>query len=154
MAVSFPLVVFDLDGTLTRPGAARAVPGGGALVEGLAARGWARAVATSASTRVAHRVLAEIGLGGAFDSVAGRGLDGGYAGKDGVVAEALLGLGLEVAPAGSVLLGDSLGDLAAARAHALRPVGAGWGGTPPEVLRGGGAEAVLAAPDELWALSA
>ena len=58
----FPAVVFDLDGTLTVPGTTRPAPGAVALVEALHARGVDLAVATSASTAVARRVLDDLGI--------------------------------------------------------------------------------------------
>lgn len=154
MAPPFPAVVLDLDGTLTVPGTTRAAPGVVALVEALHARGVPLAVATSASTPVARRVLDELGLLGCVDSVAGRGLDGVDAGKTAVVGEALLGLGITAAEPGTPMLGDSPVDLAAARAHDLVPVGVAWGGSRPDALRAAGARVVLEHPDELWALGA
>jgi phosphoglycolate phosphatase len=150
----FPAVVFDLDGTLTSPGTTRPVPGVVDLVETLHARGVPLAVATSASAPDARRVLDELGLLGCFGSIAGRGADGLFAGKDAVVGEALLGLGITAAEPGTLLVGDGPGDLEAATAHGLVPVGVGWGGTSPEALGAAGAAAVLEHPDELWALGA
>ena len=153
MASPFPAVVFDLDGTLTSPGTTRPVPGVVALVEALRDRGVPLAVATSASVPVARRVLDELGVGTCFSSVAGRGVDGCFAGKDAVVGEALLGLGMTDAEPGTPLVGDSPADLHAAAAHALVPVGVSWGGASPDALRAAGAVAVLDHPDELWSLS-
>ncbi|MDD7941941.1 HAD hydrolase-like protein [Actinomycetospora lutea] len=150
----FPAVVFDLDGTLTVPGTTRPAPGVVALVEALRARGVDLAVATSASTAVARRVLDDLGVLRCFGSVAGRGVDGGFGGKEAVVGEALLGLGVTAAAPGTPMLGDSPVDLHAALAHDLVPVGVGWGGAPAEALRAAGARVVLEHPDELWALGA
>jgi len=150
----FPCVVFDLDGTLTAPGTTRPVPGVADLVTALDARGVLLALATSAPTRTARQVLDALGVLGHFASVAGRGPDGVDAGKDTVVAEALLGLGWSEAVPGSVLVGDAPGDLAAARAHDLVPVGVAWGASPVSTLWAAGARAVLAAPADLWALGA
>jgi phosphoglycolate phosphatase-like HAD superfamily hydrolase len=150
----FPAVVFDLDGTLTVPGTARPVPGVVALVEGLHAAGVDLAVATSASTAVARRVLDDLGLRGYVAAVAGRGVDGRFEGKDAVVGEALLGLGVTAAAPGTPLLGDGPADLHAALAHGLVPVGVAWSGAGEEALRAAGAAAVLHRPDELWALGA
>ncbi|GLZ46161.1 hypothetical protein Acsp06_23460 [Actinomycetospora sp. NBRC 106375] len=151
MTPAFPVVVFDLDGTLTAPGTTRPAPGAVALVEALHRDGTALALATSASTRVARRVLDELGVGGSFAHVAG--LDGG-GDKDAAVAEALLGLGLADAPTGSLLVGDGPVDMHAAITHGLRPVGAGWGGSSADELRAAGATVVLGHPDELWSLRA
>ena len=154
MAPPFPAVVFDLDGTLTVPGTTRAAPGVAALVEALHARGVDLAVATSASTAVARRVLDDLGLLACFASVAGRGIDGGYGGKDAVVGEALLGLGITAAAPGTPMLGDSPADLDAGAAHGLVPVGVGWSGAREDALRAAGAVTVLRRPDELWSLGA
>lgn len=148
----FPAVVFDLDGTLTVPGTTRPAPGAVALVEALHARGVDLAVATSASTAVARRVLDDLGIRGCFAAVAGRGVDGRYDGKDAVVGEALLGLGITAAAPGTPMLGDGPGDMAAAVAHGLVPVGVLWGGARAEALRAAGATVVLERPDDLWAL--
>ena len=64
-------VVFDLDGTLTVPGGGRAVPGVAAALAALAAAGVELAVATSAPTPRARRVLADLDLDRWFTSVAG-----------------------------------------------------------------------------------
>lgn len=148
----FPCVVFDLDGTLTVAGTTRPVPGTADLVDGLHARGVLLALATSMPTPAAREVLGDLGILDRFASVAGRGPDGGFSGKDAVVAEALLGLGWTVAAPGSVLVGDSPGDLAAARAHDLVPVGVAWGGSRPSALWAVGARAVLDDPADLWDL--
>jgi phosphoglycolate phosphatase len=154
VAPPFPAVVFDLDGTLTSPGTTRPVPGVVALVEALHARGVPLALATSAGTATARRVLDDLGVLGCFTSVAGRGPDGRYAGKDAVVGEALLGLGITDPPPGTLLVGDAPTDLEAAGAHGLVPVGVAWGGGRPEALRDAGARVVLEHPDELWSLRA
>ncbi len=154
MAPPFPAVVFDLDGTLVLPGTTRAAPGAVELVEALHARGVPLAVATSAPVVLARRVLAGLGVLACFTEVAGRGVDGVYAGKDAVVGEALLGLGITTAEPGTPMLGDSPADLDAAEAHGLVPVGVAWGGSRADVLRAAGARAVLGHPDELWSLRA
>ncbi|MEJ2886077.1 HAD family hydrolase [Actinomycetospora aeridis] len=154
MTPPFPAVVFDLDGTLTVPGTSRPAPGVVALVGALHARGVDLAVATSASTAVARRVLDDLGLRACFTAVAGRGVDGRFDGKDAVVGEALLGLGILEAAPGTPMLGDGAGDMAAALAHGLVPVGVAWGGAPAGTLRAAGAHVVLEHPDELWVLGA
>jgi phosphoglycolate phosphatase len=154
VAAPFPAVVFDLDGTLTLPGTSRPAPGVVALVEALRAAGVDLAVATSASRAVARRVLDDLGIRACFGEVAGRGVDGRYDGKDAVVGEALLGLGITRAEPGTPMLGDSPADLHAAAAHDLVPVGVAWGSTRAGALRAAGAVAVLRRPDELWALGA
>jgi phosphoglycolate phosphatase-like HAD superfamily hydrolase len=99
-------------------------------------------------------VLAGLGVLACFTEVAGRGADGVYAGKDAVVGEALLGLGITTAEPGTPMLGDSPADLDAAVAHDLVPVGVAWGGSRVDALWAAGARAVLGHPDELWSLRA
>jgi phosphoglycolate phosphatase len=154
VAPPFPAVVFDLDGTLTTPGTSRPAPGVVALVDALDRAGVPLAVATSAPVRSARTVLDDLGVAPAIASVAGRGIDGSYGGKDAVVGEALLGLGITDADPAAVLLGDAPADLEAAAAHGLRPVGVAWGGSSAAELWSAGAVAVLEHPDELWALGA
>ncbi|GAA1195145.1 hypothetical protein GCM10009654_60270 [Streptomyces hebeiensis] len=56
----------------------------------------------------------------------------------------LLALGkLGIAPFEAVFLGDTTGDIAAARAAGITPLGAGWGYAGPTVLAAAGAAAVL-----------
>ena len=143
-------LVWDLDGTLTVPGRAVAVPGVDAVLRAWAAAGVPLAVATAASTAVARAVVDELGWAGLFGHVAGSGP--GVAGKEEVVAEALLGLGRPVpdgAP-GAVLIGDSPGDVRAALHHGLHVVGVAWGAAPGHALRAAGADLVVDRPDELW----
>jgi phosphoglycolate phosphatase-like HAD superfamily hydrolase len=134
-------VVWDLDGTLVERGGARPVEG----VETVLAR-WTRAgvemaVATSASTPTARRVVDRLGWSGYFSHVAGTAP--GVAGKDAVLVEALLGLGRVLPDGGrdAAMIGDSAGDVWAAHAVGLTAVGVTWSGTPA---------AVLAEADLLW----
>ena len=65
----------------------------------------------------------------------------------GMVLNCLAATGVESANA--VVVGDSEFDMAMARAAGVRAVGVGWGYHPPERLRRGGAEHILADFDEL-----
>lgn len=142
-------VVWDLDGTLTVPGLARAAPGVRGVLDAWAERGTPMAVATSASTPVARRLVADLGWTGLFGHVAGTAP--GVGDKEAVVVEALLGLGrpLPDGAVGAVLIGDSPGDVRAARAHDLDAVGVAWGAAEADALRAAGASWVAVDPDEL-----
>ena len=142
-------LVWDLDGTLTVPGTATPAAGVGVVLAAWAARGTPMALASTATTPVARAVLAGLGFDGWFTHVAGTGP--GVGGKDEVIAEALLGLGLPL-PAGAdgaVMVGDAPGDVHAARALGFVAIGVGWGAAPPAVLRAAGADEVVDDPAAL-----
>ncbi|UCM88004.1 HAD family hydrolase [Streptomyces marincola] len=62
----------------------------------------------------------------------------------------LLALGtLGIAPFEAVFLGDTTGDIAAARAAGITPLGAGWGYAGPAVLKAAGAAVVLDDPSRV-----
>jgi phosphoglycolate phosphatase-like HAD superfamily hydrolase len=127
-------VVWDLDGTLLERGGLRPVAGVEAVLAAWAGSGVEMAVATSAATATARRIVASLGWSGYFGHVAGSGP--GVGGKDAVLAEALLGLG-RVLPEGArdaAMVGDSPTDVRAAHECGLTAVGVTWGGTPAEML--------------------
>ncbi|MEJ2867080.1 HAD family hydrolase [Actinomycetospora sp. OC33-EN08] len=137
-------VVWDLDGTLLERGGLRPVDGVEAVLAAWAGAGVEMAVATSASTSTARQVVDGLGWSGWFSHVAGSAP--GVAGKDEVLAEALLGLGrvLPEGAAGAAMVGDSPADVAAARRHGLTAVGVTWSGTPADAL--GGADVIWTRP--------
>ncbi|MDL5157828.1 HAD family hydrolase [Actinomycetospora termitidis] len=137
-------VVWDLDGTLLERGSPTPVDGVEAVLAAWSEAGVEMAVATSASTALARRVVDELGWSAWFSHVAGTGP--GVVGKDEVLVEALLGLG-RVLPDGAVgaaMIGDAPADVAAARRHGLTAVGVTWSGTPADVL--GGADLIWSSP--------
>jgi phosphoglycolate phosphatase-like HAD superfamily hydrolase len=141
-------VVWDLDGTLLQRGGGRPVDGVETVLAAWSAAGVEMAVATSASTRVARAVVDELGWSDWFGHVAGSGP--GVAGKDGVLAEALLGLG-RVLPEGArdaAMVGDSPADVWAAHVHGLTAVGVTWSGTPTAALAD--ADLLWPRPDAPW----
>lgn len=145
MDAPWACVVWDLDGTLLERGGLRPVDG----VEAVLAR-WARvgvemAVATSATTAVARRVVDRLGWSGWFGHVAGTAP--GVHGKDEVLTEALLGLGRVLPDGGrdAAMVGDSPTDVWAAHACGLTAVGVTWSGTPADLLAD--ADLLWAAPD-------
>jgi phosphoglycolate phosphatase-like HAD superfamily hydrolase len=145
--VAWEALVWDLDGTLTRPGRVAPQPGVAAVLAAWARRGTPMAVATSAGTSTARRVLDELGWAAFFGHVAGSAP--GVWGKEAVVEEALLGLGrpLPDGATGAVVIGDSPGDLDAAHRHGLVAVGVCWGASPTAALSD--ADLVVTDPDEL-----
>lgn len=142
-------LIWDLDGTLTAPGAGLPSAGIETVLAAWAARDVPMAVATSASTRAARRLVDDLGWSGRFDHVAGTGP--GVEGKDDVIAEALLGLGrpLPEGARGAVVVGDGPNDMAAAVALGILAVGVAWGSTPAHVLRAAGADHVVDDPAAL-----
>jgi phosphoglycolate phosphatase-like HAD superfamily hydrolase len=146
-AVAWEALVWDLDGTLTRPGRVAPQPGVAAVLAAWARRGTPMAVATSAGTSTARRVLDELGWTAFFGHVAGSAP--GVWGKEAVVEEALLGLGrpLPDGAAGAVVIGDSPGDVEAAHRHGLLAVGVGWGASSAAALTD--ADLVVTDPGEL-----
>ncbi|WP_018333038.1 HAD family hydrolase [Actinomycetospora chiangmaiensis] len=137
-------VVWDLDGTLLERGTTRPVAGVEALLAAWSGAGVEMAVATSASTPLARRLVDGLGWSGWFGHVAGTGP--GVAGKDEVLLEALLGLGrvLPEGAADAAMIGDAPTDVAAARRHGLTAVGVTWSGTPADLL--GGADLIWSHP--------
>lgn len=142
-------LVWDLDGTLTRPGTAVAAPGVPDVLRRWSGRGTPMAVATSYPTPRARAIVAGLGWAEVFSHVAGS--LSGPAGKDDAVAEALLGLGrpLPGGAEGAVLIGDSASDMALAEHLGLRAVGVGWGSGTAAALREAGAVVVVTDPAEL-----
>ncbi|MCD2193898.1 HAD hydrolase-like protein [Actinomycetospora endophytica] len=141
-------VVWDLDGTLLQRGAGRPVDGVEGVLAAWSAAGVEMAVATSASTTLARRVVDELGWSGWFGHVAGSAP--GVGGKDAVIAEALLGLG-RVLPDGArdaAMVGDSPADVWAAHVHGLTAVGVTWSGTPADALAD--ADLLWPRPDAAW----
>ncbi|GLZ54227.1 HAD family hydrolase [Actinomycetospora sp. NBRC 106378] len=140
----FSCVVWDLDGTLLERGRLTPVDGVEAVLAAWSGAGVEMAVATSATTALARRVVNDLGWSGWFGHVAGTAP--GVIGKDEVLVEALLGLG-RVLPEGAVgaaMIGDAPTDVAAARRHGLTAVGVTWSGTPADVL--GGADLIWSRP--------
>ena len=142
-------LVWDLDGTLLLAGRPDPVPGLADVLTAWADRGIPMAVATSAPTAAARRAVADVGWTARFSHVAGTGP--GVVGKDEVVVEALLGLGLTLPDdaAGVAVVGDSPADVAAARTLGLEAVGVGWGRSSAAELLDAGASWVAHRPAQL-----
>lgn len=119
-------------------------PGVPEAVRELAGDGWTLAVATSKPVHFAEPVLEAIGLRDAFAVVAGPGLHA-TADKTETVGEALDGVGGQAA----AMVGDRRYDMAAARTHGLRALGALWGFGSREELTEAGADELLEEPGQL-----
>jgi phosphoglycolate phosphatase-like HAD superfamily hydrolase len=141
-------VVWDLDGTLLERGGLRPVPGVETVLAAWARDGVEMAVATSAATPAARRIVASLGWSRYFGHVAGTGP--GVSGKDAVLAEALLGLGRAL-PEGArdaAMVGDSPVDVRAAHVAGLTAVGVTWSGASAETLAE--ADLLWPRPDAAW----
>jgi phosphoglycolate phosphatase len=111
-------------------------------------RDHALAVATSKSSDFAQPLLDALGLAPFFTVVAAADPRTADDDKSAIVARALEALG----ESAGTMVGDRSFDMVAARSHALRAVGVGWGIGTEEELRAAGAEAIAATPAELVAL--
>ncbi len=116
------------------------------LPELLARAGFALAVHTNKPGDMARRILDALGVGDRFAAVVG-GDEAPRKPDPGGTRAILERLG--TAPAEAVLVGDSLVDLATARAVPLRFVAVGWGLSPPSALAAAGADTIAADASEL-----
>jgi phosphoglycolate phosphatase len=120
-----------------------------AMLEELS-RDQALAVATSKSSDFAQPLLDVLGLAPFFTVVAAADPRTADDDKSAIVARALAALGENA----GAMVGDRSFDMVAARSHALRAVGVGWGIGTEEELRAAGAEVIAATPAELVAVLA
>ena len=101
-------------------------PGIGSLLGELRASGCRLGIATSKPQPIAEKILVDVGLGDAFDTVAGASLDERDADKALVVAKAL-GQQHLPDPTDVVMVGDRSFDVIGARAHGIETVVVLWG---------------------------
>jgi phosphoglycolate phosphatase len=95
------------------------------------------AVATSKPEHYAVPIIDHLGLTAFFDTVGGDELDGSLRTKALVIGKVLHRLG-QPDPGAVLMVGDREHDVAGARTHDIRCVGAGWGyGRPGELVRAG-----------------
>lgn len=106
--------------------------------------GWVMCIATSKRRDFAERVIDYLGLRGYVRTVYGAEPGGGLDHKQDLLAHILGREGF--APVDTVMLGDRLHDIEAARANHLRSIGAGWGYGGRAELEGAGADAIAALP--------
>ena len=104
-------------------------------------------VATSKPRVYAERIVAHFSLHAHFEAVHGCELDGTREDKRDILAHLFPGHGID--PARAVMVGDRGVDMAAARHHGARALGALWGyGSTPE-LEEAGAHALCTQPAEI-----
>lgn len=132
-------LIAALDAGAARAPQVAAVPLGPCL-EGLRARGLRLGVATNDSESSARAHLAQAGVGDRFDFVAG--YDSGHGAKPGPGQLLAFARAMGVAPGAVAMVGDSLHDMAAARAAGMRAVAVLSGPAGAEVL-GPAADVVL-----------
>ena len=130
---------------------AEACPGVPEVVEALTARSIAQAVVSNSLSSFVLECLRAVGVLGFFE--------GRVDGEDTVPAhkpdprgllQSMRRLGVS-APCRCVYVGDSTGDMAAAKAAGMRSVGVTWGSRTRAELEQGGADAVVDSGDELLA---
>ena len=123
----------------------RVYPGVPEMLEQARRQAEALFVATSKPTVYAERIVERFGLARHFRRVHGAELAGRFEDKRDLVAHLLATEG--IAAGAAVMIGDRAVDVQAARANAVRSVGALWGFGGDGELRG--ADALCAAPPEL-----
>lgn len=116
-------------------------------LQALRASGATLYVATSKPLVYAERIVRHFGLDAHFAAVHGCELDGTREDKRDLLAHLLPRHG--IAPGTASMVGDRGVDMAAARHHGLRALGAVWGYGSREELTAAGAHALCEAPGEL-----
>jgi len=106
------------------------------------------AVATSKPEHYAVPIVEHLGLAEYFATVGGDELDGSLRTKALVIGKVLRRLEVEPSPA-VVMIGGREHDVAGARAHGLRCIGAAWGYALPGELEKAGADPVCDRPADL-----
>lgn len=117
-----------------------------AVLDDLAARGARLYVATSKPRVFAERILDHFGLAARFEAIYGSELDGRLCDKTELIAHALAGSRLRASE--TVMIGDRHHDIVGALRNDVLAVGVLWGYGSEDELRGAGAKALLAAPDD------
>lgn len=104
------------------------------------------AVATSKIVNNAVMLLKHLGLADLFDAICGPLVSAVNEPKAVTVGQALTALG---GPKHAVMVGDRCYDVVGGHAHGLPTVGVLWGAGSAAELREAGADAIVAAPDEI-----
>jgi phosphoglycolate phosphatase len=125
-------------------------PGVAAMLDGLRDMGFAMHIATSKRRDFAERVIDYLGLRSYVRGVYGAEPAGGLDHKQDLLAHILTVEHIEAADC--VMLGDRLHDIEAARANAIRSIGALWGYGGREELENAGADAIAATPGDVLTL--
>jgi phosphoglycolate phosphatase len=122
-------------------------PGVPEMLESLRRKGLRLYVATAKPTVYATRVVEHFGLERHFERVYGSELDGTRTDKVELVGHLIEETGID--PGAAALVGDREHDILAARAHGMLAVGVVYGYGSVEELRGVGAEALCATPEQV-----
>jgi phosphoglycolate phosphatase len=125
-------------------------PGVAAMLEALKANRRTLCVATSKRRDFAERVVDFLGLREFLPTVYGALPGGGLDDKKDMIAELLRVEGYD--PSATVMIGDRMHDIRAAKANGLRSVGAVWGYGGEAELRNAGADWLAAAPADVVGL--
>lgn len=121
------------------------------MLEMLRDNGWTMCIATSKRRDFAERVMDHLELRGYVRAVYGAEPGGGLDNKDDLLRHILAREGF--ATARTVMLGDRLHDIHAAKANGLRSVGALWGYGGRAELTDAGADAIAETPPMVPALA-
>jgi phosphoglycolate phosphatase len=124
-----------------------AYPGIAEMLATLTDSGYALCVATSKRRDFAQRVVDYLGFRPYLPRVYGALPGGGLDDKKDLIAEILRAE--HYGPARTVMVGDRLHDIHAARANAVRSIGALWGYGGEAELRAAGADLLVASPEEV-----
>jgi phosphoglycolate phosphatase len=127
-------------------------PGVVQMLDALRAAGHAMCIATSKRRDFAERVIAHLGLGAYLRGIYGALPEGGLDDKRDLISHILNREGFS--PADTVMLGDRLHDVHAAKANAVRAIGAGWGYGGEAELIAAGADAIATTPGDVAGLIA
>lgn len=117
------------------------------VLEALDHAGCTQFVATAKYREIAVKLLEATGLRQWFVEVYGSGADGSLGHKPDLLAHLIGQEGIRAA--GTLMIGDTRYDMAAARAHDLTAIGVGWGYGEKADLLAGGAHCLVDTPDEL-----
>ena len=122
-------------------------PGVPEMLDALRASGFVLCIATSKRRDFAERVIDYLGLGGRVPRHLRCRAWRRPGHKDDLLAHILRREGFS--PEHTVMLGDRLHDIHAAKANALRSIGAGWGYGGEAELLAAGADAIAATPRDV-----
>jgi phosphoglycolate phosphatase len=128
-----------------------AFPGVLTMLEELAATGKALCLATSKRRDFAARVIEYLGFSRYIPTVYGALPGGGLDDKKDMLRELMRVEGYD--PGGTVMIGDRLHDIEAAKANGLRSIGVLWGYGGRAELESAGADRLASAPQDVVALA-
>jgi phosphoglycolate phosphatase len=118
-----------------------------AMLDALARRGHAMAVATAKTRHAATRIVEHFGLGGHFTAVYGAEPGGRFDAKIDLLAH-LIESGV-IRAEQAVMVGDRASDIVAAKINGIRSIGALWGYGEPGELADAGADVLCDTPQAL-----